>query len=76
MRLEKSWNENWQGKPNYSENTFPNASSSSRAKEPLFERQTCLEDSVRLHPVLISLDFVTVICFTEQGRQTCVQTPT
>jgi hypothetical protein len=32
-------------------------------------------ESTGLHPVFTYLDFATIIIFTEQGRETCVQTP-
>jgi hypothetical protein len=48
---------------------------SSLAKHP-FLSHSFLEDSDVLNPVFCSLDFATVINFTEQGRQPCVQPST
>jgi hypothetical protein len=50
-------------------------------KTALFEPLPSSENSARLVyssviPVFISLDFTTVIFFTEQGRQPCIQPPT
>jgi hypothetical protein len=44
-------------------------------KTALFEPQPSLEYSARFHPVFTSLDFATIIIFTEQGLQPCIQPP-